>query len=448
MVRIDIDARVDRIQQPENMLFSQLTAMQQEICKAAGCSEQWYSYGIVESPFPVPDEMIHESCSPLVHGKYSHPAGMPELRNAVSGFYARHYNVSVPPERIIIGHGVKGLIFPLFTLLNGSVVVPTPGWLGYLPQLRILNKPYYRLYCHRSANYKIRPVQLAGLLKGLVKTEHLLILNNPGYPTGILYTRKELEEIADICRTYNTVILANEAYSLLTYDQTRFVSMGSVYPEGTFVLNGLSMDRGAGGYRIGTCIMPEGSTEKIIREFVKILATIYTAAATPAQQAAIAAYEPNASMDAFLHDTREIHRIMTVRLASICAGIEGVTTVIPEGGFSFMADLSSITTALQAAGIQYSNDLAPALIRHPYHIATVSGESMMGAYSDFFIRFSVTDYNGKQALADFRKNPPVNEAEEELFFTKFGGRMIEGIEMFRRWIQDLQDGKIRYHKEG
>jgi aspartate aminotransferase len=447
MARIDIDARVDRIQQPENLRFSQLVTHQRETCEAAGCREQFYLYGRSESPFPIPDEIRSSSSIQFNRGDLTDPAGLPELREAVAGFYGRHYNLPVEPDRVIIGHGVKGLVFPLFMMLSGSVVVPSPGWLGYLPQLRILNKPYYRLYGHRAANYKIRPMQLAGLLKGLVRSEHLLILNNPGYPTGVLYSEKDLIEIAEICRTYNTMILANEAYSLLTYDQSKFLSMGRVYPEGTFILNGLSMDRSAGGYRIGTCIMPEGCDQKVINEFIKILATVYAAAATPIQQAALSAYLPNPSMEAYLHDTREIHRIMTTRLADLFREIEGVRATIPEGGFSFMVDLNGIAKSIQDAGIQYSNDLAPAMIQHPYHIATVTGEAMMAAYSDFFIRFSVTDYDGIAALEAYRANPPKSNADEEAFFQKFGEKMIAGMDMFRIWVQDLQNGKIKYHKE-
>ncbi len=223
--------------------------------------------------------------------------------------------------------------------------------------------------------------------------------------------------------------------------------MGSIYPEGTFILNGLSMDRSAGGYRIGTCIMPEGCSQKTISEFKKILATIYTAAATPMQQAAVSAYLSNPSMDTYLHDTREIHRIMTTRLATLFNSIEGVNATIPESGFSFLVDLNSIAHTIQAAGIQYSNDIAPAMIQHPYHMATVTGEAMMAAYNDFFIRISVTDYDGAAALTAFRADPPKNDIDEEAFFIKFGSRMIAGMEMFQIWIQDIQKGTFKYNKE-
>jgi aspartate aminotransferase len=447
LARIDIDVRVDRIQLPENLRFSHLMSCQQEKCERAGCKGPFYSFGRAESPFPIPDEIRTTLFQKETVCTLADPAGLPELRDAVAGFYQRNYHLHTDPGRIIIGHGVKGLIFPIFTLLSGSVVVPSPGWLGYLPQLRILNKPYYRLYGHRPANYKIRPATLAAQLRGLVKSQHLLILNNPGYPTGVLYSEKDLREIADVCRQYNTLVLANEAYSLLTYRQENFVSMGLVYPEGTFVLNGLSMDRSAGGLRIGTCILPEGCEQKVIEEFVKVLATVYTASATPMQQAAVSAYLPNPSMDAYLHDTREIHRIMTSRLAARCSSIEGIHTTMPDGGFSFMVDLNPLTPELQNAGIPYSNDLAPALARHPYHIITVTGEAMMAAYADFYIRFSATDYNGIEALREYRQAPPSGENEEEDFFRRHGSRMIDGMEMFRTWVSDLQAGRIRYQRE-
>ena len=112
-----------------------------------------------------------------------------------------------------------------------------------------------------------------------------------------------------------------------------------------------------------------------------------------------------------------------------------------------MADLNGIAGSIQDAGIQYSNDLAPAMIQHPYHIATVTGEAMMAAYTDFFIRFSVTDYDGALALDAYRADPPKSNEDEEAFFLKFGKKMIAGMDMFRIWVQDLQSGKIKYRKE-
>lgn len=447
MSRIDIDARVDRIQLPENQRLRYLLTEHQQSCTAAGCREPFFLFGGTESPFPLPGPVISGLRQQDPDGRLSDPAGLPELRKAVSAFHSHHYQVMADPERIVIGHGVKGLLFPVFTLLGGSVIVPSPGWLGYLPQLRMLNKPYYRLYGNRSTNYKIRAPSLRALLKGLVKTQHLLLLNNPGYPSGILYTEPELREIADICREYSTLILANETGGLLTYDPSRFISMGRIYPEGTFIINSLSLDRSAAGVRIATCILPEGSDRKVLLELIKILDTVYAAAATPMQQAAITAYLPGPEMDAWIRDTREIHRIMTTHLAEGFAAIEGIRVIIPDGGFSFLVDLNPLASRLGEAGIIYSNDLAPALIQHPYHIATVAGEAMMAAYAEFYMKIAATDYDARSALEAYRRSSPGGDEEEAAFFARFGSRMIRGKEMFEEWITDLKEGRVHVQRE-
>ena len=290
MAGIMIDAKVDRIQVPENLRYFRLIEEQKERCAEVGCQAEFYKFGLGQSPFPVPSPLQKALSLHSGMGTYADPIGNDEVRKAVASFFKARFDLDVVPGRVITGHGAKGLIFSVFTLLTGSVIIPSPGWLGYLPQLRILNVPYYRLYTYGAGNFKIRPQALEAMLKGLVKTQHLLILNNPGNPTGGLYTKEELTVIADICRKYYTFVLSDEVYSLLTYDPSSFVSMGKIYPEGTFVIHSLSAGMGAGGFRLGSCIMPEGTSQEIIRDIAKIAATIYTSSAAPLQEAGIAAY--------------------------------------------------------------------------------------------------------------------------------------------------------------
>lgn len=443
MTGIVIDAKVDRIQLPENLRYFRLIEQQQERCTDVGCPGQMYRFGLGQSPFPVPVPLQEALSRHSNKGEYADPIGNPPLREAVASFYRSKFGMDVEPYRVVTGHGAKGLIFSLFTLLSGSVIIPSPGWLGYLPQLRILNVPYYRLYTHQVNHFKIKPQSLEALLKGLVKSQHLLILNNPGNPTGALYTREELVAIADICRKYSTNILADEVYGLLTYDQDAFVSMGEIYPEGTFVVHSLSAAMAAGGFRMGSCIMPEGASPAMIREFAKIAATIYTGSATPIQEAGIAGYLSCEEIEEYLHAVRDICRIMTTRLAKICSEAEGIRVTVPEAGFYFMVDMNPMADLLQKAGIMYSNDLAPALISHPYHIATVTGEAMMAPYGDFFIRIAVTDFDGERALSSYLQKTPRGDAEEESFFETHGSRMIEGIRCFHRWLDDIRAGRFR-----
>ncbi len=121
----------------------------------------------------------------------------------------------------------------------------------------------------------------------------------PTTQPGGLYTHKELMEIAEVCRKSKTLVLADEIYALTTYDIETFVSMGTVYPEGTFVTGGLSKDRSSAGYRFGACILPSTCSEKRVTDFSKLAATLYTNITTPIQYAAVTAYSSNATIERY-----------------------------------------------------------------------------------------------------------------------------------------------------
>src|SRR5690606_23859830 len=105
--------------------------------------------------------------------------------------------------------------------------------------------------------YRLDAARLDAFLAALGGGPHLLVLNNPHNPTGVVLAREELEAIVEVCRRRGTLVVADEIYALATYDAARFVSLRNLYPEGAFVTNGLSKDRSAGGYRLGVCILPD-----------------------------------------------------------------------------------------------------------------------------------------------------------------------------------------------
>lgn len=126
-------------------------------------------------------------------------------------------------------------MFLIFSIVNGSVILPSPSWIGYAPQLRFLGKPYHVLPSRKENGYKIDPADLDALFRSLVAGQHILLLNNPHNPTGAVYSRKELQAIADVCRSDGSLVLADEIYALITCDRESFVSMGTIFPDGTFV---------------------------------------------------------------------------------------------------------------------------------------------------------------------------------------------------------------------
>ena len=254
------------------------------------------------------------------------------------------------PERIYVGPGTKELIFNLLEILHGTVILPTPAWLGYLPQIRFLKKNFHML--PTRANKKISPNDLRKLALRLQDRQKILILNNPNNPTGLLYDQLELEEIADVCKEQNIAIISDEIYAQTTFNFSKFVSMGKIYPEGTFVTNGLSKSHAAGGYRLGYVIFPQHAVD-LKAQFKKILATEYTAVSTPIQYAAVAGFEISKDMDEYFEIIRNIHHIMGEYTHNALVEIDGVKATKPDATFYLLADFNSFATDLQKVKIHY-----------------------------------------------------------------------------------------------
>jgi aspartate aminotransferase len=268
--------------------------------------------------------------------------------------------------------------------------------------------------------------------------QHILVLNHPNNPTGVVYSRQELEEIANVCRKNNTLVLADEIYAITTYNFEDFTSMGLVYPEGTFVTNGLSKDRSAGGYRMGYCILPENSTEQLKMDFRKVAATVYTNVSTPTQYAAVKAYEPNPEIEEYFRITREIHRMIGQFLSAEFNKIPGIKATTPHGGFYFYVDFNELADGLRKTGVSSSNDLANSLISHPYHFAAVTGDSVMLKPDNFGARIAFVDYNGKMAYENYKQNPPKSPAEEIEFVKQNASIMVKGVNALNDYVNHIK----------
>ena len=437
-MRIEIDPRVDSITMPENLKVGLMVAEARARC-GGKCDDDFSGFAFGQSPFHVPPPLAKALGRNADKGHYSAAEGIPELREAVAGFNKRHFGLDVDPGRIVIGPGTKDLIFTIFSMIKGAVIIPTPSWIGYYPQLRLMGKHYHPFRTKPENGFRIQPRDLDAALADLAheKIQHLLVLNNPHNPTGVVYTEDELMEIARVCKRHNTIILADEIYALSTYRPEDFISMGKIFPEGTFVTNGLSKDRSAGGYRLGSCILPDGEPETLFADFAKIAATVYTNVSTPTQYAAVAAYEPNNEIDEYLRVTRDIHRMMGLYFSRAFNQIEGIRATIPQGAFYFYTDFNALADNLMKKGIQDSNSLGQSLLSHPFHVATVTGDAVMLRPDDFGARIAFVDYEGKKAFDNYLKSPPQTPEEENQFVEANAPRMIQGVEKLKDWVDFL-----------
>ena len=434
-----VDQQVEDIEMPENLKLNTFLKEFHSDCPHIECNFGFYGFAFGQSPFQVPKLVQEALAKNADKGAYAPVPGIPELRNATSKYNKHYFGMDISPKRIYVGPGTKELIFNLLEVLHGTVILPTPAWLGYLPQIRFLKKNYHMLPAR--ANKKISPNDLRKLALRLHDRQKILILNNPHNPTGLLYDRLELEEITDVCREQKIIVISDEIYAQTTYDFSKFVSMGRIYPEGTFVTNGLSKSHAAGGYRLGYVIFPPHAVDLKL-QFKKILATEYTAVSTPIQHAAVAGFEISKEMDDYFDTTRSIHHMMGEYTYHALSAIDGIKTTKSDATFYLLADFNSFSTELQKAKIYTSQKLSESLMVHPYHTAIVGGDSLVLERTDFSARIAYVDYDGAQVYQNYLDNKPKSSSEKIEFVRKNAPKVVAGIEMIGRFFEDLKRNSL------
>ncbi|TFH03127.1 MAG: pyridoxal phosphate-dependent aminotransferase [Nitrosopumilus sp.] len=435
MKKFIIDQQVEDIELPENLKLNTFLQEFHSDCPHPECSFGFYGFAFGQSPFPVPKPVQDALIKNASKGTYAGVPGIPELREAISQYNKKNFRFDADPRRIYVGPGTKELIFNLLEILHGTVILPTPAWLGYLPQIRFLKKNYHML--HVRSNGKITPNDLEHLILRLHDRQKILILNNPNNPTGLVYSQLELEEITDVCRKHDILVISDEIYAQTTYDINKFVSMGRIYPEGTFVTNGLSKSHAAGGYRLGYVIFPQ-HTYELRQQFKKILATEYTATSTPIQHAAIAGFQESREMDEYFEITRKIHHIMGDYAYQTLNKIEGVKTTKPEATFYLLANFNAYSDYFLANKISSSQKFSESLIQHPYHTALVGGDSLVLERTDFSARIAFVDYDGQRAMENYVDNPPKTSSDKIEFVKNNAPKIVDGLAMIQRYLTDMK----------
>ena len=429
-----IDQQVEDIELPENLKLNTFLQEFHSDCTHPECSFGFYGYAFGQSPFHVP-ELVQKALAENVHkGEYAAVPGVEELREAISEYNKYYFHMDVDPARIYVGPGTKELIYNLLEILHGTVILPTPAWLGYLPQIRFLKKNYHML--PTGADKKINPQDLEKLTLRLHDRQKILIFNNPNNPTGLVYTKKEMEAIVKVCREQNIIVISDEIYAQTTYEFENFVSMGKIYPEGTFVTNGLSKSHAAGGYRLGYVIFPQHALD-VRRQFKKILATEYTAVTTPIQLAAVAGFQISKEMDEYFQITRKIHQIMGEYVYEKLHEIPGVTSTKPQATFYLLADFNRFTPEFNASKISTSQKFSETLIQHPYHTAIVGGDSLVLERTDYSARMAFVDYDGKKAFDAFRDDFPKSHSDKIEFVKTNAPRVVSGLKMIETYFDHL-----------
>ena len=244
-------------------------------------------FGFGESPFPVPAKVVDELKKNAHQKSYLPIQGLDDLRSSISKYESKKKNKNFSSEQIIIGPGSKELMFLLHLSFDGDIIIPTPSWVSYKPQSIIADNQFHWIETVAENNWYPSAESLEKLIFKNKEKNYLLILNSPNNPSGQVC--KNIKEISEIVKKNKIIVLSDEIYSELTFDEN-YESISNFCPEKVIVSNGLSKWCGAGGWRLGYFIIPNELNK--LKNSMKVLASeTFSAVSAPIQFAAISAFK-------------------------------------------------------------------------------------------------------------------------------------------------------------
>jgi len=372
--------------------------------------ENIYHLGFGESRFPVHPLMAKALADNVHQHSYVPLQGIPELRQKVSKFYNRQFQLNSDESQVIVGVGSKSLLYAVMHSLPGDVILPVPAWVSYKDQAELNGRRVITFDLDRANGFEVSIKALAKARRLAKPGPCMLVLTNPNNPTGTILSQDNVQKTAEYCRDNQIYILSDEIYSLLTHGGFQHTTPASFYPEGTIVLGGLSKILSLGGWRIGVAIVPKGLLgDNIIDGFRHIAGSIWSCVPAPIQYAAMTAYEGTSEIENFIFDCGSMHQIRTHYLYDqMCA--MGIPCAAPQGAFYMYPNFNPWEDALKVKGIHSDYELGMHLLDN-YEIAVLAGSEFMDDPQHYSVRLA-TSYidaeNEKAAISivkAYKSNP-------------------------------------------
>ena len=340
--------------------------------KAAG--RPVIGFGAGEPDFPTPDyivEAAQRACAMPRFHKYTPPAGLPELREAVAVKTARDSGLTVAPGQVLITNGGKQAVFQTFaTLLDpgDEVLMPTPYWTTYPESIALAGGVAVPVLADEHSGYLVSVEQLEASLTERTKA---LLFVSPSNPTGAVYPPELVAEIGRWAAAAGIWVITDEIYEHLVYGDARFVSMPTVVPEiadRCVVLNGVAKTYAMTGWRVGWMIGPAD----VIKAATSFQSHATSNVSNVAQAAALAAVSGDLSAVEVMRTAFDRRRqLMTALLNEI----PGVVCPLPEGAFYCYPSVKGVL-GQEIAGTRPSSsaELAELILDHA-DVAVVPGEA-------------------------------------------------------------------------
>ena len=389
----DVSQRIKNLAESATLAMSQKS---QEL-KAQGVDVINMSVG--EPDFCTPSH-IKEAAKQAVDDNFSFYTPVPgylSLRKAISEKLKRENGLDYAPDQIVVGNGAKQeLCNVVLALINkgDEVIIPTPAWVSYMEMVKLAEGVTVELFADHKQNFKITPEQLENAITDRTR---LVMLCSPSNPTGAVYTKQELEALANVLAKHeNVMILADEIYEHINYvGEVNSIAQFESVRDRCVIINGVSKAYAMTGWRIGFVAGPKW----VIKAVSKLQGQYTSGCSSIAQKAAEAAF---AGPQDCVEEMRQAFERRRDLIISLMSEIPGISLTKPDGAFYVMPEVSSyFGKRFGDRVINNDGDLALYLLEEG-HVSGVSGAAFC---APGYLRFSyaTSDENIRKAVARIKE---------------------------------------------
>ncbi len=298
------------------------------------------SFGAGEPDFDTPEHIKTAAMAALEAGftKYTPSSGIPELRQAVADKFLIDNGVDYKPSQIIISDGAKHSCYNAIVATcqpGDEVIIPAPYWLSYPEMVRLAGADPVFVYTKEEDGWKLTAEEFENAMTPRTK---MIILNSPGNPTGAVYTKEELQALANVAAEEEILILSDEIYEKLVYDDSKHVSIASLgqdYYDLAITVNGFSKSYAMTGWRLGYL----GAPDPIAKAIDSIQSHSTSNACSFAQKGGLAALRGDQQSVADMRDEFNLRReYMLERFSKM----PHLSVVRPNGAFYVLVNISKL----------------------------------------------------------------------------------------------------------
>jgi aspartate aminotransferase len=328
------------------------------------------SFGAGEPDFDTPRRVKEAALRALEAGqtKYTEVGGVPEVRAAVCQKLGRDLGLQYAPDEVVVSCGAKHTLYNIFMALvnpGDEVLVPSPYWVSYPEQLRLLGGVPVAVPTEEATGFDLDPAAVAHAITPRTK---MVILNSPGNPTGAVFSRAALAAVAELALAHDLWVVSDECYEALTYEG-QHVSIASLSPAikaRTLVVNTCSKAYAMTGWRVGYAAGPK----PVIKAMTDIQSQVTSNPTSVAQWAAVEALTgPQDEVAAMRGEfDRRRHAIVDGLNA-----VPGVRCVMPKGAFYAFPNVSGLFGRRHAGGVLRGSGDVTSYLLEEAKVAVVAG---------------------------------------------------------------------------